>query len=288
MYLVTWLSKREKILIGETYEMSEKDSYIANSGYSFQYPGILPDVPTPTQVPDDSTPAPDKAPADPDKMQVVTIMSNTGVLLYLNGKINGMLIGMNMPGLPKIPVTSPRVGILQIGRGLFSMGRTKNNTLELDSSLMRVSTLFHEARHSDGNKKSLGFLHAICPAGHDYAGYAACDFNLNGSYSVGYEVGKVVAENCAACTVAQREALRLDYLDSYSRVIQKQEVAAATEEELQTLHTLKDSCKLLLSYGASNSKVLKMCEGLDARILKAETKQTVEAKYLDAAPEGKL
>jgi hypothetical protein len=285
--LVNWLSLRAKILIGESYEMSEKDSYVASSGYNFQYPGILPDIPQPPLASENS-PSVEPPPADSENSNVITIMSNIGVSLYLNGKENGVLLGVNMPGLGKIPVTSPRVGILKIGRGLFSMGRTKNNTLEIDSSLMRVATLFHEARHSDGNRKSAGFLHAICPAGHDFAGYAACDFGLNGSYSVGFQVGKAAAENCAACTVAQREALRLDYLDSYSRVILKQEVTAGTSDELDTLYTLKDNCKMLLSYGANNSKIVAMCEGLDKRILKAEAKQSVEAKYLDATPEGKL
>lgn len=286
--LAQWLGLRVKYLIGESYQMSERDSYVADSGYSFQYPGILPDIPKPLLVPEDRTPSRDPAPADTEEKQVMTIMSNTGAALYLNGKSNGMLLGINMPGLGKVPVTSPRVGILQIGRGLFKIGRTKNNTFELDSSLMRISTLFHEARHSDGNRKNTGFMHAICPLGHDYAGYAACDFSLNGSYSVGFQVGKAVAENCTTCTVGQREALRLDYLDSYSRVILKQEVAAASDDEIQTLHKLKDTCKMLLSYGASNPKVVAMCEGMDARILKAEAKQTVEAQYLDAVPEGKL
>ncbi|MNL23753.1 hypothetical protein D3C87_1451550 [compost metagenome] len=105
---------------------------------------------------------------------------------------------------------------------------------------------------------------------------------------MGFQVGKAAAENCATCTVAQREALRLDYLDSYSRVILKQEVTTESNEEIETLHKLKDTCKMLTSYGAGNPKVLAMCEGMDARILKAETKQTVEAQYLDATPEGKL
>ena len=289
--LVRWLSIRAKILIGESYEMSEKDSYVASSNYNFQNPGVLPDIPEKILTPDDSPTeaSPTANPSnDSDEKKVYTIMSNTGAALYLNGKMNGMLIGINMPGLGKIPATSPRVGILQIGRGLFRIGRTKNKTSGIDSSLMRVSVLFHEARHSDGNKKNVGFMHAICPEGHDFAGYGACDFSLNGSYSVGYQVGKVIAESCKTCTVAQREALRLDYLDSYSRVIVKQDVRPGTQEEIETLYKLKDSCKMLTSYGAGNSKVLQMCEGLDARILKAASKQPLEAKYLDASPEGKL
>jgi hypothetical protein len=290
--LIAWLALRAKYLVGETYEMSEKDSYVANSNYSYQYPGILPDIPksdsvTAPSASPENTPSAEEPQGEPQIGEVMTIMSNVGSSIYLTGKTNGILLGINMPGLGKIPVTSPRVGLLKIGKGLFRMGRTKN-TFDIDNSLMRVSTLFHEARHSDGNKKSTGFLHTVCPADHEYAGFYACDFSINGAYSVSFYVGQAMAENCAKCTVAQREALRLDYLDSLSRVITRQEVAPGTEEEIATLHTLKDTCKTLLSYGAENPKVMKMCSGLDEKILKAETKQTIVAPFLDANPEGKL
>lgn len=212
--LVAWLSARAKYVVGEAFELSEKDMYIASETYKFQYPGIFPEIA--------QSPTPENTQTEGGK-KVKIVMSNLGTALYLIGKMNNFLLGLQMPGLERLPVTSPRVGILQIGESLFEMGRTKNNKLERDSSLMRVSTLFHEARHSDGNRKSLGFAHAICPPGHDYAGFSACDFSLNGAYSVGYQVGRVAAENCKKCSVAQREALRLDYLDSLSRVLPKQE-----------------------------------------------------------------
>lgn len=281
--LVGWLSARAKYIVGEAYEMNDKDSYVVSMGYPFQYSGIVPDIPKGYLTPQD-TPSEN---SNDEKAEVMTVMSNIGTSLYLTGKMNGFLLGVQMPGLGKIPVTSPRVGLLQIGDGLFKIGRTKNKTLEIDSSLMRVSVLFHEARHSDGNRKSLGFTHAVCPAGHEYAGYPACDFSLNGAYSVGYQVGKAAAENCKTCTVAQREALRLDYLDSLSRVLPKQEMAPGSDDEIESLQTLKNTCETLLSYATKNEKVLKMCSGLDEKLSKAQTKVILDAQYLDATPEGK-
>jgi hypothetical protein len=138
---------------------------------------------------------------------VMTVMSNLGAGIYNLGK----------------PVLSPRVGIIQIGKGLFhpNLTITPDEPNNLANSINRLGTLFHEARHSDGNGKSLIFGHAICPSElKEYAGFAACDRNLNGPYSVGVATILEMTKNCKTrCSEAETEVLAMITLDSASRII---------------------------------------------------------------------
>lgn len=156
-----------------------------------------------------------------------TVMSNIGAALYMGGKNERQIYGMKISrGLfkkaEKVLITSPRAGIIQIGEGLFSNELAVNveDPNALANSIFRLGTFFHEARHSDGNGKSLGFGHANCPAGHDYAGQPACDENLNGPYTVGAlmmaEMAKGRGENCS---LKDKETLKLIILDSASRIL---------------------------------------------------------------------
>lgn len=155
------------------------------------------------------------------------VMSNIGSALYLGGKKERQVYGMKISrGLlrtaEKVEITSPRAGIIQIGAGLFAPELAVNidNQDALANSIFRLGTFFHEARHSDGNGTSLGFLHTNCPAGHDYAGLAACDENLNGPYTVGTlmmaEMSKACEENCSE---KDKETLKILVIDSASRIL---------------------------------------------------------------------
>ncbi len=157
-----------------------------------------------------------------------TVMSNTGAGLYLAGKKESKVYGLKISrGMLKMPIKalaeSPRVGIIQIGEGLFERQLTINNEKPnaLSNSLNRLATFFHEARHSDGNGKSLAFAHARCPSNHDYAGALACDENLNGPYTVGATMMKEFIKSCSDsdCTEREREMLLIIALDSYGRVL---------------------------------------------------------------------
>lgn len=156
-----------------------------------------------------------------------TVMSNIGTALYVGGKNERQIYGMKISrGLlrkaEKVAVTSPRAGIIQIGEGLFAPELTVNRENEgaLANSIFRLGTFFHEARHSDGNGVSLGFMHSLCPAKHDYEGQPACDENLNGPYTVGALIMAEMAKTCEdSCSEKDKQTLKLMVLDSANRVM---------------------------------------------------------------------
>lgn len=161
-----------------------------------------------------------------EKSNAVTVMSNIGSGVYMLGKQQQKLYGLKVSrGFLKkqrrIPVTSPRVGIIQIGEGLFmrQFAINRNDDNAVSNSLSRLSTFFHEARHSDGNASSLGFAHAICPANHPMAGNAACDTNLNGPYTVGALMTAELAKSCDSCSPGEIEELKIRALEEQSRVL---------------------------------------------------------------------
>ncbi len=166
-----------------------------------------------------------------EEAQVTMVMANIGAAVYMIGKKSKSLLGVKLSrGLLKKPekivVKSPRVGIIQIGEGLFHKGFNPNKTDDnaYANSLSRLGTFFHEARHSDGNGQSLAFSHVICPKDHPYAGAAACDSNLNGPYAIGAFALREFIKSCdAECTKGESEFLNLMALDEYSRVIEKDE-----------------------------------------------------------------
>ncbi len=157
----------------------------------------------------------------------ITVMTNSGAGLYLAGKKASQVYSLKISrGYLKKPLRvlaeSPRVGIIQIGEGLFERQLTINNEnpKAIANSLNRLATFFHEARHSDGNGKSLAFAHSPCPKGHDYAGALACDENLNGPYTIGASVTKEFIKACGVdCSEREKEMLLIMALDSYGRVI---------------------------------------------------------------------
>ncbi len=162
-----------------------------------------------------------------NEQEVFTIMSNIGAGIYLAGKQEGKVYGMKISrGLLKksikAVVESPRVGIIQVGEGLFmrEFSITKDNPSSMANSINRLATFFHEARHSDGNGVGLGFTHSLCPANHNFAGEAACDDNLNGPYTVGAIFMTEMLKSCGdKCNESEKEALRAQIFDSYYRVM---------------------------------------------------------------------
>jgi len=152
----------------------------------------------------------------------VMIMANLGSAFYLTGRMHSSLSMLFLPGLPPLPVTSARIGVIQIGEGLFLPRFQPNpeNPGSLSNSLFRLFTYFHEARHSDGNRKTLAFGHALCPEGHDYAKSHACDRNANGPYSVEANLGRALTNTYVKdMPRAEWNMLRMYYLDAFNRVI---------------------------------------------------------------------
>lgn len=259
--LLKWLSERISIVTGETFDLN-KSIYTESAKYDFQLPGILPDLSARMT----------RSASAQTKMSVV--MANMGPVVYYLGKSQGKLFGVDLAGIGKIPVSTPRVGLLQIGPGLFPALKEGKLT-DLDVSLSRLFTLFHEARHSDGRGAAMGMMHIYCPVGHAYAGYPACDFSLNGAYSVEGQIAKLMTENCSKCTIAQKEKLRLGYLDSFSRVVKEKRTISQETENAQ-----REACAKLVDYPVK----VPMCDELKARDLNPPV--IPRAQFLDSRPEG--
>lgn len=120
-----------------------------------------------------------------------------------------------------VVITSPRIGVFRIGEGHFDpLTEEFLHTLSsIANGVFRLGTLFHEARHSDGNGDSLAFSHIACPDG-DYKGKLACDKWTNGPYSVGAEMVKRLYQACTGgkCSTADRVAILMEIADSRYRL----------------------------------------------------------------------
>lgn len=221
-FMKEWFTKRAKYIFG-ALELKGVDLtrklYIEQMDYSYQNPNIKPFL-IKMITTSNSLLAGKKG---------KTLMTNVGASLYYSGKTEGHLIGLKFKAKGedsprKIIIKSPRVGIFKIGHGLFNRSmRLERKKSSPVNKINRLSSLFHEARHGDGAGKFLGFFHGICPKGHDFEGKRACDYNLNGPYTVGAQLIKEMLKNCrnSKCSPSGKESLKLRYLDSISRVIKK-------------------------------------------------------------------
>ncbi len=195
-YLLGWLKERVSYLLDEGF--SSKDLVILYSDYSYGDISVKPGS-------GDSS--------------VMLLAINLGSAIYSVGKNFSKLIGVPFNGRV-ISVDSPRTGVVQLAGGLKMMQQL--NFGELVNSFVRLETLFHEGRHSDGHGANLGFHHVICP---DYlgayAGSLACDVAVNGSYAVGAAVLNEFAKNCkgSECDSRSLEIMRLLVADSKSRLL---------------------------------------------------------------------
>ncbi len=216
--LIKWLEARVDFLVGPRINLGHPNLRPApldpgQPPFQYQNPGILPRLETPT--------------VHPTGVLVLTAM-NLGTGLYIEGKTAGRLLELDL-GTRIVRSTSPRIGVIQIHAGLFDPSRAMTSDQgaqgaqgAMSNTLNRLSILFHEARHSDGNKESLGFLHAVCPEGHKFAGMSVCDRNANGPYQVEGTILRSFTESCERCSSGERERLRLKYLNSFERVISKE------------------------------------------------------------------
>jgi hypothetical protein len=220
--LKEWLNDRVGYVIGENEDLDNK--IVGIQTYRYENPNILPTLEKPEELP-----APPEDPVTPEKpkRKVYTVMSNLGASLYYYGKTKSILVGYKFSspiGEEVVPITSPRTGLIRIGEGLFAIKPVKDNPNSIVNKWFRLETFFHEAHHSDGNGKSLGYLHAVCPKGHRYYNYNACDRNDNGPYAVGAYLLKQVRVTCMknkSCSAAEAEMLANLSTDNYSRLIGK-------------------------------------------------------------------
>jgi hypothetical protein len=217
--LQEWLNERVGLVISEKMDIM-KTVLVAPGKARYPEPATLPD-PDPQPAKPAGKPSKPKPGSPGDDEGPVLVMSNTGAALYMMGKENQVLLALRKTDGELFPILTPRGGVIQIGAGLF-LERFRVNPAAQDlpaNSLSRLSTLFHESRHSDGHGKSLGFMHAICPEGHAYAGFPACDKNLNGPYTVGAQVLSSLIQACGDCSTKEKTVLKMIEADSRSRIL---------------------------------------------------------------------
>ena len=227
-----WLQKRVSIIIDEKAFSPRKifkQENILVHKENVTYPNAD-IIPYSLNNPEEETAQEDEG------LSPLVVMTNAGASIYLEGKKKKQLLKFKLPnGLfstETIVVNSPRVGILQIGEGLFNRRFNINNNEpdSISNSIHRLGVLFHEARHSDGHAESLAYVHALCPRGHDLEGFYACDENSNGPYTVSAQVVSEMLKACGdLCTEREREILLLTVLDSQSRVLQNTFTGEAVE-----------------------------------------------------------
>jgi len=269
--LGAWLSDRVHYIVEESYDI-QKSISLLDPNYLYNNANELPDLLG-------------KSPLDKAQSGPFTVMANIGGAIYLEGKKSGYLFGLHVDGAGVVKLSSPRVGMLKIGEGMFKIYQINpaHGITETSASMARLAVLFHEARHSDGHGRSLSFLHALCPLGHEYAGNFACDNYLNGAYAVGAMTMRAMAESCANCNKMEKAWMRIEYLDSFSRILASAPTIR-TEQQIDQLTSLVAGCdgmsKLHLPDLQGCAEIKK-----ELAILKNQ-KNLLVSSNLDASPEG--
>ncbi len=188
--LTSWLTQRIGYIVGEDFDPSR--DFSALGAHQYPNPSTFPSFDQEDDVPLSSS------------GELIIVMANLGAAQYLIGKSQRQLYGLNFDdGFEQniVPLTSARIGLVKIGAGLFhqKLNFDRNDLSAEVNSIMRLATLFHEARHSDGNGETLGFFHTVCPRGHKYQGRSACDKNLNGPYMLDALLIEKMMKSCKSC-----------------------------------------------------------------------------------------
>jgi len=195
--LGNFLKERIRYIVGESYDADTKRT-IVSSSYNYN-PAVFASFSSPFD-------------------RIVTVMTNTGSSVYLAGKKSNVLYSLDVAD-ENILINTTRVGIIKIGEGLFSSTKLKSSSSSsLARRLLRLSTLFHEARHSDGNGTNAGFPHTKCTYG-DFAGYYACESNTNGPYNLEAMLLRHFYRACSNCNETELSAIQLAASDAASRLV---------------------------------------------------------------------
>src|SRR5262249_4759019 len=139
-------------------------------------------------------------------------------------------------GEEKVALNSSRVGIIQLGVGYTQKVGQGSEQRYARTEVERVSTLVHEARHSDctgglwksdlerfrkgdmPTHRECGHLHINCPPDHALAGLPACDGAPWGAYAIGGLYSAGVFKTCKNCDEKTKALAKADALDQLSRV----------------------------------------------------------------------
>jgi hypothetical protein len=239
--LEKWLSDRMGYILEDSPAVNDNLS-ILNTNYQYENPDVTPDIGDTFNLLTLEQPvARQPAAQAEDRPELAesggtVVASNVGTAIYVAGKQRKILVGYMFKSATNasiLPITTPRMGLMMIGEGLFTIRINEKNPKSHADTVLRTSTLLHEARHSDGNGKSLGFAHALCPEGHPYFGQGyACDRNSNGPYNIEAEYLRQAHDDCVknqSCTPEEAEGLALFADDAKSRIIDQRIVDARPE-----------------------------------------------------------
>lgn len=198
--MASWFRTRVNFIVGETFDYNESYDVAGNQYYR-------PQIYASTQSVDELF----------EQNSLITIMVNLGAALYRFGKEQNQILTLDVGG-KQIYLKSPRVGVIQIGEGLFTAWAVRGTPRDtLANSLIRLSVFFHEGRHSDGNGSNVTFPHAKCPTGHDYAGNFSCDNSTNGPYAVDSVMLKNLKNACVGCSKTEINTFKAFQADAESR-----------------------------------------------------------------------
>lgn len=191
-----------------------------------------------------------------DDSEPQTVATNDGTAVWIVSRMINEKISV-VAGSTVIPVDSTRVGIISLGDMYKTSieveddGEKHNITFPPE---FRLSTVVHEARHSDctngfsdalaialKNSETMdeflktagidqlecGHMHVICPSNHDYAGHPACDNETWGAYGVG-AVYSLAAEKNYTEDGLEKRILEIAHMDEMSRLLKGKATASST------------------------------------------------------------
>ncbi len=190
-----------------------------------------------------------------------SLMSNLGANLYEIGKRKQKLLTLNLghyfSEVEELPITSPRVGLVTISPYYFSEDLYVSETGDqLADSISLISFLFHEARHSDGSGKELGFPHSLCPDSSDYAGLQVCDQAYNGPYGISSLMLKELGQQCEdQCSEVESEVLKLMYFDFQQRIMNDNAMTLEKKEKINDIQNTLDLFYQELYYQKKNEEI---------------------------------
>lgn len=156
-------------------------------------------------------------------------MSNLGTSLYHRGVAANLIPVLPFERRPfllffsrkqDILISSPAVGVIQLGNALFDprFALRPFDPKSEANTLARLSSFFHEARHSDRESDPPGFLHSRCPWGHDFEGQFNCDDREDGAYGIQALILGIFKKDCKSCSVGDLERLEVRRLDRLNRI----------------------------------------------------------------------
>jgi hypothetical protein len=247
--LVSWMESRVNFIVDENFALDDTNITTSKQSFNYPNPNATPSIetPAPVQVP---VPSPSQSPDASNQVQV--LMLNIGAAIYYSGKEDSSLYDVQIPGVGTEAATSPRIGIIKIRSGMFNglftgdIGKDPSTFINTMPYLaLRLSTLIHEARHSDGNGTSLGFFHALCPSG-IYANMNACDRNLNGPYQIETTFLNSFAQSCTTCSAGDTAAIQVIAADAASRqIVSTNDTSDLSTQQLMVLNSEISYCQII-------------------------------------------